>query len=105
MTFDLVDGVEQNRKHPTTFRIPSQELKTILGAGDFVKFGFVLPKPKGNVTIERMWVQVAVVVNGIITGTLANDPAYLDGIRFGDVVRGELRHVLAVHQAKKPTLQ
>lgn len=102
--YELVDGVERNRAHPTTFNIPSLEQKRMIGPGDFVKVGFVLKRQKGNVTVERIWLEVTAVLDDVIVGTIANTPEYLDA-KFGDVVRGERRHVLQIHQPKKRTLQ
>lgn len=91
--WSLADAVERHRLTPDTFRIPSDEAKAALRAGDRVK---VIVEPDTGIP-ERVWVTVT-AVDGLV-GTLDSDPAELHGLRAGDVVPFELRHVIAIGRA------
>ena len=56
--------------------------------GRHVKLGFQARPNEQNVKIEHMWVTVdsANRRNGVLTGKLANDPFYVDGIKCGSNV-------------------
>lgn len=95
ITYTLIDGEQQNTKHPGTFKIPSAGDRASLTAGDIVKLGFEFPS-KVN---ERMWVAVASrLPSGDYTGRLDNDPVNDDILRYGDEIRFSPRHVLAIWQ-------
>lgn len=82
-TWTLGSGVELNRHHPDTFYIPDTEDKELLSAEDFVKLIFDISG--GDVSAERMWVKVTHVSRdgSKLTGTLANTPVFIDGLKFG----------------------
>jgi hypothetical protein len=90
----VMDGVELNRKHPDTFTIPSETDKNRIKTGDFVKAGF---STGATIPTERMWVRVVEIDAGLIRGTLANTPAYVEA-KHGDLVEMEFRHVLAIQE-------
>lgn len=53
--------------------------------GKLVKIGF--DAHHDGVAKEHMWVKVTGATReGAITGTLENDPAFVDGLHFGDVI-------------------
>lgn len=73
-----------SRPDPKFEKMPLREF-----VGRHVKVGFKAFNPLAKThTVEHMWVTVKRHVDGILIGTLANDPL-LDidgGLRFGDVV-------------------
>ncbi len=87
----LADVVERNRLAPGTFRLPSDEATAALQVGDRVK---VILEPSTGIA-ERVWVVVTQVDAGLV-GTLRSDPVELHGMRAGDRVPFERRHVLAI---------
>ena len=71
---ELLNGVEQNKKHPTTFHIPSDEKKSKVEVGDIVK---IVDIQYG----ERFWVIVKEFISdelmvGEINNTLVNKQPY-----------------------------
>ncbi|WP_051639795.1 DUF2314 domain-containing protein [Cellulomonas sp. URHE0023] len=87
----LADGVERHRLAPETFRVPSEEAKASVQVGDLVKLVF---EPSTGIA-ERMWVTVTSGGDQLV-GTLNSDPAELHGLRAGDAVPFERRHVIAI---------
>jgi uncharacterized protein YegJ (DUF2314 family) len=87
-----LDGVAQNRLYPDTFHIPSEEAKESVRPGDFVKGAFGGDEAQRT---ERMWVKVTEVHEGLIRGTLDNDPLFLP-VKPGALVEMEFRHILAI---------
>ena len=92
----LADGDERHRLAPETFRVPSDEAKAAVRAGDLVKLIF---EPSTGIA-ERMWVTVTTGGDQLV-GTLNSDPAELHGLRAGDTVPFERRHVIAI--GRRPT--
>jgi len=87
----LVDGVRRNTRYPKTFHIPSKEEKAALKPGDWAKVGFIF----SNGDVERMWVRIETIENGVLQGTLDNEP--LNGeAHLGDRVTFHERHVLGI---------
>ena len=63
---ELLDGVEQNKKHPTTFHIPSKEEKDSIQIGTHVK---VADTEVG----ERFWVEVDdIISDDLMIGRIDN---------------------------------
>lgn len=87
----LTDAEELNRKHPTTFKIPSKAVRDNLQVGHYAKLCFD--------DKERMWVLVEkriVTKAGIkYKGVLNNDPVVVR-MKDGDEVHFEPRHVYSV---------
>lgn len=90
----FMNGVEQNRLHPQTFEIPSDEEKANIQPGDHIKVGFLINE--GNIEAERMWLKVTGINNNSITGTLANDPVCITVYGFGDEFAVTLDEVLSI---------
>ena len=88
----LADAVERHAAAPDTFRIPTGEATAAVQVGDRVK---LVVEPDTGLA-ERMWVVVTTVGEESLEGTLASDPAELRGLRAGDAVRFERRHVIAI---------
>ncbi|WP_426593412.1 hypothetical protein ACPPVS_17020 [Cellulomonas sp. McL0617] len=88
----LVDAVERHRLAPDTFRIPSDEATAALRVGDQVK---VVVEPDTGL-VERVWLTVAAVDD--LVGTLNTDAVELHGLRAGDRVPFERRHVIAIRR-------
>lgn len=93
LRYVIADAEELARQHPQTFRIPPLVYRQRVSPGDRVKLVFVpTRKPGMN---ERMWVRVDTCeADGSYTGTLNNAPTLDLGIRPGDLVRFEPRHVI-----------
>ena len=88
----LADASALHAAAPATVRLPSEEATRALGVGDRVKLHVV---PDTGMA-ERLWVVLTVVGDPELEGRLASDPAELRGLRAGDPVTFERRHVLAV---------
>jgi uncharacterized protein YegJ (DUF2314 family) len=91
--YTLLDGVQQNKNRPDTFKIPSDIDKAKLGVGDYVKLGFI---ENGTENSEKMWVQITSVKNGKYFGELNNVPDTITAVQFDDVVGFEKKHILGV---------
>ena len=87
----LADGEERHRLSPESFPIPSEGARADVQAGDLVKLIF---EPSTGIA-ERMWVTVTTGGDQLV-GTLNSDPAELHGLRAGDAVPFERRHVIAI---------
>lgn len=74
--------------HPSTFEAPSPEVLAGLQVGHFVKV---------CVGRERFWVKLTALDGDRLTGHVDNDLVRTDqhGLRCGDVVQFERRHVYA----------
>lgn len=92
--FTLVDGIEINRKHPSSFYIPTQEEINSLTPGNIVKVGFEEQGKSG----ERMWVTVSEINGDDFTGILDNEPYDLETIKLGDEVKFSTKHILGVYE-------
>ena len=73
----------------------SGDPQTLVGC--YVKKGF--PVESANVEKEHMWVKVISVKDGVLIGTLANDPLYLIEMRCGDKVEVKLDEIEAKIEA------
>lgn len=96
MSYILIDAVERNRQHPTTFEIPNENDIANLTVGGFAKLGFEeIESPDGYA--ERMWVKVTNIgAGGTFEGTLANDPIVIESMSFGDKVQFKRDNILDV---------
>jgi len=57
--------------------------------GKYIKMNFVGKTDEGVSRNEHMWVLVASVENGLLKGTLNNDPVYdHGGLVYGSIVQG-----------------
>ena len=85
----LIDGVRQNKKHPETFSIPSRKDKLNIGAGTYVKLGFINPdkgRQDPDTVDERMWVLVQTMVGPRrYQGILHNEPKSWEDLFFPEV--------------------
>ncbi|MCW2223240.1 hypothetical protein M2232_006772 [Bradyrhizobium japonicum] len=71
----LRNGVKTNKKHPKTFYIPTEKQRTSLKPTDLAKLGFeILDRYDGELTGERMWVEVTGKVGPYYVGSLRNNP-------------------------------
>lgn len=95
MTYTLMDGVERNKKHPTTFEIPSSAEKQTLKVGEYVKLGFVIDHPDHGVCGERMWVKITKYKAGKGEGTLDNNPMAVE-LSHGAVVKFAAKNILDI---------
>ena len=81
--------------HPYTFFLPRAEELAALKPGDGIKAIFSQTEGNPDYSAERMWVLIEGVENGVVTGTLDNEPAGMDRIREGDPVRIPLSHAIS----------
>ena len=95
MTWWLDSAVERNRRNPD-FEIPSEEVRTSLRIGDWVKLLFQFKKPKGACRGERMWVEITDVAAHAYRGTLLSTPKFLKKPKKGDPVDFLALHVADV---------
>lgn len=96
--FVLDNALDRAKAHPRTFALPRRCDLSALVAGDLVKLIFLAPAG-GRPAAERMWV---LITEGNFAlgwkGTLANDPATLEGLHHGDPVRFFAHHVIAIER-------
>lgn len=102
--YSLMDGERQNELYPESFGIPEWRDRASIKPKTFVKLGFeVENKTKGMPSGERMWVKVLSQskTTGRYIGTLANQPLFINGLKFGSRVRFSARHIIDI-QSPKP---
>ena len=89
----LESGVENNRKWPDSFWIPSDEEKAAIVLGDHVKIGFRSRDNWG----ERMWFEVTKIGRRRLVGRMLNWPHGVYGINPDhDTVKFRLEHVIDI---------
>lgn len=94
----LVDAQRMHQEHPKTFFVPCNDALKRLQPGDYVKIGFIHPKPEDQWDTERMWVCLTQVnPDGTLVGVLDNDPQLLRYLlRHADVVHAKTSNVMAI---------
>jgi len=93
--YTLVDVEKRARENPKTFEILSEDERASLQPGDFAKLIF----QEGSQG-ERMWVEIAQVTGpGKYVGVLANHPAMLQSVDYGDRVNFTAKNVASVMSA------
>lgn len=99
---ELIDGIQRNMAS-ARFEIPSDCAKLALRRGDYVKVGVQWSPPAklGDhlVEAERFWVRIENIAGAHhYTGTVNNTLVYTDehGLRNGDWIEFESRHILAI---------
>lgn len=104
--WQLINGVERNKKAPATFKIPYGEVRHYIRPGENVKLGFelIVPDASSGFTGERMWIRVDVVYLAPTTtgevkryrGTLLNTSIYdAELLRAGLLIEFGPEHILA----------
>lgn len=97
----LENGVERNKQHPDTFKIPTIEEIGELKVDDLVKLMF-----NENGTVERMWVIVSEIEafdDGKLRfkGTLDNEPYELKSVGLGDVIEFSSENIISIYENSK----
>jgi hypothetical protein len=108
VNLSLLDGVVTAKRHPT-FKIPSDEEKSLVRLGDFVRLCLVGPMGTPNVpNSEMVWVEVGAIgcnLDGThYYGVLVSSPkivAHL--ISQGEDVDFGPEHILAINNAPDET--
>lgn len=89
----LLDCIEQNRRYPDTFHIPTKDMIDNIKVGDYVKLYFC--SDAEGTCAERMWVLVTHIFEcGSFYGTLSNEPFDLKNVKFGDTIFFTNRHIM-----------
>lgn len=98
---DLLDARARNVENPETFYIPSKEELKKVKKGSHVKLCWLNDTPGilhgKKVKNERMWVKVLDKDGEFFLGELDNDPAYTPGLKLGDRIEFEARHILDIY--------
>lgn len=96
----LENGEKLHIDNPETFWIPAFELRLSVQPGAIVKLIFnMLENDKTDETsIERMWVEVKSVDNGLYVGRLDNDPYGNVSVKCGDEVVFGPEHIIAIYE-------
>lgn len=89
----LDDAEKRHRAHPDRFDIPDEKARTTLARGQAVKLIFI--GPYGG---ERMWVQIKRVRPHHYVGKLNNDPICIPGLKWGDEIQFEPKHVIDIQE-------
>jgi uncharacterized protein YegJ (DUF2314 family) len=98
-TWWLSSGEERHAAHPTTFQLPPRRRRRMLHKGEFAKLMFEFaPRLYGGHERdgERMWVEVVESKAGHYLGTLANDPAVLTELAYGDTIEFGPEHIIDI---------
>ena len=80
---------------PYTFFLPHPEELEALKPGDGVKAIFAQTESETKYDAERMWVLIERIEDGVVYGTLDNDPSDMSLIEAGDPVAVPLTHVIS----------
>ena len=94
--FALIDAVEFQKQHPTTFELPDEWNRQHIAIGEWAKLMFQFPV-KRYPELERMWVRVTEVTPHGYKGVLDNNPANIEFIRSDEPITFEPRHVISIH--------
>lgn len=99
-----LDDVEKAAQaFPDSFFIPSKEEKQSLVAGKRVQLHFILDNPKEKEPrAERMWVTISKVLllKQGYEGVLNNQPKYIKGLKAGDKIKFQPKHIAQVFIAR-----
>ena len=101
LTYHLADVAKRAAQHKT-FEIPTHAERRAIPIGHYAKLVFCDITAEGarQPAAERMWVEVSAKVEGggdvYYVGELSNRPAYIEGLREGDAVRFEPKHVCGI---------
>ena len=88
---ELMNGVEQNKKHPTSFHIPSDEKKSKIEVGDCVK---VVDNQYG----ERFWVRVKEFISDeLMVGEIDNKLVCKQPYSLGDKIFLTMDNIIDVY--------
>lgn len=93
--FWLLDAVEHQKQHPSTFELPDERNRSEVQAGEWAKLIFVFPTEPQH-TFERMWVRVEAVKPTWYGGSLDNQPKTGGFVDIGAKLRFEARHIVSI---------
>ena len=93
-SWHLEDAHKIADEYPYTFYKPSSEVISQLKVGNEVKliFEFESDDPEAP-RAERMWVEITSIADDGFTGTLDNEPAYIQDIKYQDPVEFQACHI------------
>ncbi|WP_233874591.1 DUF2314 domain-containing protein [Paraburkholderia adhaesiva] len=98
--WELDDAEMIAEAHPATFWLPERERRESLVQGDTVKLIFrirtVDEAGAEKINVERMWVKVERIEDGMYRGNLDNDPLCTHDMRAGLYVTFAARHVVDI---------
>lgn len=94
-SWHLEDAKKTAAEFPYTFYSPSSEVISQLKVGNEVKliFEFESDDPEAP-GAERMWVEITTITDDGFTGTLDNEPAYIQDIKYQDPVEFQACHIV-----------
>jgi predicted small lipoprotein YifL len=98
VTYQLADGEERHQEAPETFEIPAADDRASVAAGDSVKLIFEITDGS-RTQVERMWVKVTGIKEGVFEGLLNNDPYCTDELKSGEPLTFEARHIIQIERA------
>lgn len=98
VTYQLADGEARHRESPETFEIPTAKERNSVTAGDSVKLIFEITDGS-RTQVERMWVKVTGMKEGLFEGLLNNDPFCTDELKAGEPLAFEARHIIQIERA------
>ncbi len=94
-SWKLEDAQKLANEFPYTFHKPSKEVVSLLKAENQAKliFEFESDDPEAP-RAERMWVEITEVKNGIFSGYLDNEPAYITDLKHKDPIEFRECHIV-----------
>jgi uncharacterized protein YegJ (DUF2314 family) len=90
--YKLLNAIEQNKKYPETFEIPSKSEIENVKLNTFVKLWF---EESGKIP-ERMWVLVTEIDGDNFRGVLRNQPGNLKTVKYNDELRFKAHNILSI---------
>jgi polynucleotide 5'-kinase involved in rRNA processing len=106
----LLSGEARNALNPTSFHLPSRQVRESLVRGDAAKLMFdIKVRALGDLVasgVDRMWVIVERVEAGRYVGRLLNDPGWTEGLDLkpGTVVAFLPEHIIEVERSAEDRL-
>ena len=99
---ELVDAQRRAAQYPDTFELPRRGVLDRLKPGAFVKVCAEFPQLANGCNGERFWARITqleiLLGKTSFVGVIDNDLVQTahHGLRFGDTIRFETRHIFAV---------
>jgi hypothetical protein len=95
LKFWLIDAVEHQKQHPSTFELPDEQNRCAVKEGEWAKLIFAFPTEPEH-TFERMWVKIIAVRPTWYGVSLDNIPKTSGYVSIGDKFRFEPRHIISI---------
>jgi hypothetical protein len=94
-SWNLVDSEELAKENKYTYYKPSRNITNQLKVGNLAKLNFQFESTNDEDPLgERMWVVITEITQDKFKGTLDNNPFFLSGLYYQDVIEFEHKHII-----------